>query len=101
MGGMMMMMPGAAAGIIQALEVGREKGPIETEGTKDILAPDGEVFIKHSSPPRCHCHAGGARPTFTEGNPLRLDLLSQGRGLFLKQTLPEKTPGGPRPPTDV
>jgi len=52
--------------------------------------PDGEVFIKHSSPPRRHCHTGGARPTFTEGNPgpLRWDLLSQGRGLFLKQTHP-------------
>ena len=50
--------------------------------------PDGKVFIQHSSPPRRHCHAGGARPTFTEGNPLRWDLLSQGRGLFLKQTHP-------------
>ena len=41
-----------------------------------------------TSPPRLHCHAGGARPTFTEGGQLRWDLLSQGRGLFLKQTIP-------------
>ena len=49
---------------------------------------DGEVFNNMPTPPRRHCHAGGARPTFTEGNPLRWDLLSQGRGLFLKQTHP-------------
>ena len=57
-------------------------------GNLGKCSPYGEVFIKHSSPPRRHCHAGGARPTFTEGNPLRWDLLSQGRGLFLKQMHP-------------
>jgi hypothetical protein len=36
--------------------------------------------------PRCHCHTGGTRPTFAEGEPLRWDRLSQERKQFLKQT---------------
>ncbi len=31
-------------------------------------------------PPRPHCHTGGARPTFTAGEPLRWDQLSRGAG---------------------
>ena len=44
---------------------------------------------------------GAPDPRSRREEPLRWDPLSRGRGLFLKQTLPEKTPGGPRPPTDV
>ncbi len=47
-----------------------------------------ESYLFTSPPPRRNCHAGGARVTFTEENPLRWDSLSRGRGLFLKQTHP-------------
>ncbi len=50
-----------------------------------------ERFLFTTSPPRCHCHAGGTRPTFAEGEPLRWDRLSPGRGLFLKQTRPSRS----------
>ena len=46
------------------------------------------ILFGHTSPPRCHCHIGGTRPTFMEGDPLRWDRLSPRRGLFLKQTRP-------------
>ena len=60
--------------------------------------PDGEVFI-YDTPPPLGALPGGRRGHQTHVHgwelPLRWDPLSRGRGLFLKQTLPEKTPGSP------
>lgn len=66
--------------------------------------PDGEMFINDTSLPLGALPGGRrGRQTHVHGweLPLRWDLLSQGRGLFLKQTHPGDSPGGPRPPTDV
>jgi hypothetical protein len=35
----------------------------------------GVLLSAHTSSPRCHCHTGGTRPTFAEGEPLRWDRL--------------------------
>ena len=59
--------------------------------TPFAVAPDGEVFI-YDTPPPLGALPGGrqGRQTHVHGweLPLRWDLLSQGRGLFLKQTHP-------------
>jgi hypothetical protein len=88
--------------------VGRRRRPritpatTRTASTSDVTGgrghPDGEVFIDDTPPPPRRPARRQARapdPRSRREEPLRWDPLSRGRGLFLKQTLPEKTPGGP------
>jgi hypothetical protein len=69
-----------------------------TKAKKAKPIPDGEMLINDTSPlPRrpARRQARAPDPRSRQEEPLRWDLLSQVRGLFLKQTLPEESPGYP------